>query len=120
VLLPWLRASGRGDVVFVNSTSSLGPRPGVGQFAATQAALRSVADSLRGEVNEQGVRVMSIFPGRTATGRQERLHVAEGRDYRPEDLMQAGDVAAMVATALAMPRTAEVTEIVMRPFVKPR
>jgi NADP-dependent 3-hydroxy acid dehydrogenase YdfG len=115
-LLPMLRAS-RGDVVFVNSTAALGPRPGVGQYAATKAALRAVADSLRGEVNGEGLRVLSIFPGRTATPLQERIHAHEGRDYLPERLMQPDDVAAMVVAALELPRTAEVTEIVMRPFV---
>ena len=87
-LLPRLRASGRGEVVFIGSTSALGPRPGVGQFAATQAALRSLADTLRAEVNEHGVRVMTLYAGRTATGRQRHLHAVEGREYRPEELMQ--------------------------------
>src|SRR5207244_6230485 len=77
-LLPLLRRAG-GDVIFVNSTACLGPRAGAGQFAATQAALRAVADSLRDEVNGQGVRVMSVFPGRTATPRQERIHALEGK-----------------------------------------
>jgi NADP-dependent 3-hydroxy acid dehydrogenase YdfG len=117
-LLPMLKQS-RGDIVFVNSTAALGPRPGVAQFAATQAALRAVTDSLRGEVNADGVRVLSIFPGRTATPRQERIHASEGKDYLPERLMQPDDVASMVVAALELPRTAEVTEIVMRPTVKP-
>lgn len=117
-LLAPLRES-RGDVVFVNSTAALGARPDVGQFAATQAGLRAVADSVRSELNPQHVRVLSVFPGRTATARQERIHAHEGRDYRPEQLMQSDDVAAMVVAALDLPRTAEVKEIVMRPFARP-
>lgn len=117
-LLPMLRTA-RGDIVFVNSTSALGPRPGVGQYAATQAALRSLADALRGEVNGDGVRVLSVFPGRTATPLQKRVHIDEGKDYVPERLMQPEDLAAMVAAALELPRTAEVTEIVLRPLRKP-
>jgi NADP-dependent 3-hydroxy acid dehydrogenase YdfG len=117
-LLPLLREA-QGQVVFVNSTAGLGARPGVGQFAATQAAFRSMADSLRQEVNEQGIRVLSLFPGRTATPRQERIHGIEGKDYRPEQLMQPEDVARMAISTLELPRTAEVTDIVMRPFVKP-
>jgi NAD(P)-dependent dehydrogenase (short-subunit alcohol dehydrogenase family) len=117
-LLPMLRAGG-GDLVFVNSTSALGPRPGVGQYAATQAALRSIADAARGELNTEGVRVLSVFAGRTASPRQERIHAAEGRDYAPERLMQPEDVAAMVTAALELPRSAEVMELAMRPFLKP-
>ena len=50
---------------------------GVGQFATTQHAMKAVADSLRDEVNTSGVRVMSIFLGRTATERQRAIFAAE-------------------------------------------
>jgi len=36
---------------------------------ATQHALRAIADSLRDEVNADGIRVLSVYPGRTATPR---------------------------------------------------
>jgi NADP-dependent 3-hydroxy acid dehydrogenase YdfG len=117
-LLPALKTS-RGQVVFMNSTAALHPGAGVGQYAATSAAVRVIADSLRDEINEDGVRVLSVFPGRTATPRQKRIHAGEGRDYLPERLMQPSDVARMVVAALELPRTAEVTELSMRPFLKP-
>jgi NADP-dependent 3-hydroxy acid dehydrogenase YdfG len=67
-------------------------------------------------VNRDGIRVLSVFPGRTATPpTQERLHALEGRPYRPESLLQPEDVAAVVVHALCLPRTAEVTEIKIRP-----
>jgi NADP-dependent 3-hydroxy acid dehydrogenase YdfG len=116
--LPLLVAAG-GDVVFVNSSIAGRARAGAGQFAATQAALKAIADSLRDEVNASGVRVLNMFPGRTATKRQADIHAYEGKDYRPEHLMQPQDVAGIVVSALALPRTAEVTEISMRPFIKP-
>src|SRR5262249_25211416 len=47
---------------------------------------------------------------RTATPMQEAIFRREGRTYRPELLLQPSDVAAMVATSLALERTAEVTE----------
>ena len=78
-----------------------------------------MGDSLRDEVNEDGVRVLSVFPGRTATPRQERIHAGEGREYRPERLLQPADVASVVVCALELPRTAEVTDISLRPFLKP-
>jgi NADP-dependent 3-hydroxy acid dehydrogenase YdfG len=117
-LLPALREAG-GHVVFVNSSAALNARAGNGQFAATEAAVKAVADSLREEVNADGVRVLSVFPGRTATPRQERIHAGEGRHYVPERLMQPEDVAAVVMAALELPRTAEVTDISLRPFLKP-
>jgi NAD(P)-dependent dehydrogenase (short-subunit alcohol dehydrogenase family) len=117
-LLPMLRTR-RGQVVFVNSSIGLSTRAGAGQFAATQHALRAMADTLRDEVNPDGIRVTSIYPGRTATPRQATLHALEGRAYRPERLMQPDDVAAMVLGALGLARTAEVTDIRIRPMLKP-
>jgi len=116
-LLPLLRA-GHGQVVFMNSTVGLEARAGVGQYASTQHALRGIADALRAEVNADGVRVLTVYLGRTATARQKRIFQLEGRRYAPELLMQPDDVAQMVMAAVGLPRTAEVTEIRMRPLVK--
>jgi NADP-dependent 3-hydroxy acid dehydrogenase YdfG len=116
-LLPQLIAR-QGDIVFINSTQGIAAAPGISQFAATQHAMKAVADALRGEINEAGVRVLTLHAGRTATPRQARIFAGEGREYRPELLMQPEDVAAMLAATLALPRTAEVTSIAMRPMRK--
>jgi len=115
-LLPLLREQ-RGQIVFINS--SVANRPagaGAGQFVATQYALRAVADALRAEVNPEGIRVTSVYPGRTASPRTAALFEKENRAYRPELLMQAEDVAQMVTQILSLPGTAEVTDISMRPM----
>jgi NADP-dependent 3-hydroxy acid dehydrogenase YdfG len=117
-LLPLLR-KGPGQIVVVNSSIvSRPPQPGVGQFAATQHALRTLTDTLRQEVNADGVRVLSVFPGRTATSRQQQLFAEEGRRYQPELLLQPDDLATIIVTALWLPRTAEVTDIHIRPMLK--
>ncbi|MBA2961250.1 MULTISPECIES: SDR family oxidoreductase [Ramlibacter] len=117
VLLPALLAA-RGQVVFVNSSAGLSAGANVGQYAATKHALRAMADSLRAEVNPGGVRVLSLYLGRTATAMQEELHGVEGKPYRPELLIQPADVAAAALHALQAPRNVEITEICMRPMVK--
>jgi NADP-dependent 3-hydroxy acid dehydrogenase YdfG len=116
-LLPLLRAC-RGQVVFVNSTVGLEARAGVGQYASTQHALRAIADALRAEVNPDGVRVLNVYLGRTATARQARIFQQEGRPYSPALLIQPDDVAEIVVAALRLPRTVEVTAIRMRPLAK--
>jgi NADP-dependent 3-hydroxy acid dehydrogenase YdfG len=115
--LAQLRGS-QGQIVFVNSSAGKTANPGVGQYSATQHAVRAIADSLRAEVNADGVRVTVIHPGRTASPRQARIHAIENRPYAPERLMQPSDVAAVVLAALRLPRTAEVTEISLRPMLK--
>lgn len=109
----------QGQVLFVNSSIIRAANiAGRGGYAATKHALKAVADSLRDEVNEHGVRVISLMPGTTATDGQERLHKAAGKPYRPERLLQPDDIARAVCDALALPRTAEVTDLHIRPMRK--
>ena len=117
IMLPLLRKSA-GQIVFINSSAGLRSPAGTGQFSATQHAFRSLADSLRDEINPDGIRVLSVYPGRTATPRLAKLFEKEGRAYRPELLLQAVDVAEMVTHSLRLPRTAEVTDISIRPMQK--
>jgi NADP-dependent 3-hydroxy acid dehydrogenase YdfG len=107
-----------GQVIFINSTQGLKAAAGVGQFAATQHAIKAVSDSLRDEVNASGVRVTSIFLGRTATERQRAIFAIEGRPYPPERLIQPADVGGLVLFLLRLPRTSEVTDILLRPMQK--
>jgi NADP-dependent 3-hydroxy acid dehydrogenase YdfG len=117
-LLPALCAA-EGEIVFVNSTAGLNARANSGQFAATQHALRAIADSLREDVNARGVRVLSVYCGRTATPRQARIHALEERLYAPEKLIQPGDVASIVVDSLTLARSAELTDVKVRPRSKP-
>ena len=116
-LLPLL-IKAKGQVVFINSTQALRAAAGLGQYAATKHAVKAVADSLRDEVNANGVRVLSLFLGRTASERQRAIFAAEGRPYPPERLIQPADVAELVLSLLRLPRTSEVTDIVLRPMQK--
>ena len=109
---------GQGDIVFVNSTSVFSEARGMGCFAATQHALRSLADTLRAEINDSGVRVLTVYPGRTATPRQKKMHAEEGREYRQEILLQPEDVAEVVHCCTTLPRTAEVMDLRIRPRQK--
>ena len=116
-LLPMLK-SRHGQVVFINSSSGITAKPLSGQYDSTKHALKAIADSLRGEINVYGVRVLSVHLGRTASEMQERICRMEGKPYRPELLLQPQDVASVILNALSLPRTAEVTDIWIRPMVK--
>ena len=117
-LLPALRES-EGQVVFINSSVGLAARANVAQYAATKHALKALADSLRDEVNADGIRVSSVYPGRTATPLQAEIHAFEGKPYPPERLLQPENVASVVLNALVLPRGAELTDVMVRPMLKP-
>lgn len=110
-----LKAS-KGQIVLSNQTQGLDAGKSVSQFAATQHALKPLADSLRKEINADGVRVSSVFPSRTAMLRMERIFAYEGKPFPPELLLQPEDVLGLVMSPLLTPRTAEVTELSIRPM----
>ena len=114
ILLPALRAA-RGHVVFVNSGAGLRVGAGWGSYAASKFAVRAIADGLREEERANGVRVTTVYPGRTATLMQEKVHRQEGADYDASRWMRASSVATTILTALDLPPDAEITELMVRP-----
>lgn len=114
LLLPQLRLA-RGHVVFVNSGAGLNANAGWSAYAASKHGLKALADSLRAEEKDGGVRVTSVYPGRTATPMQVKVHRQEGREYDPERWITPEAVATTVLTALDLPESAEITDLRVRP-----
>jgi NADP-dependent 3-hydroxy acid dehydrogenase YdfG len=117
IFLPTL-AKNEGHIVFINSTAGLVGAAGLSQYSATKHALKGLADSLRDEVNSHGVRVLSVYLGRTATPMQARVHQWEGKFYAPEQLIQPEQVASVVMGALLLGPEAEITDVRIRPRKK--
>lgn len=113
-LLPALRAS-EGLIVFVNSGAGQNAKAGWGGYAASKFALRALADSLRDEESDRGLRVTSIYPGRTATPMQREVRVQEGGEFEPENYLRPEDVARMVAEVVRLPSGATVPDLSVRP-----
>jgi NAD(P)-dependent dehydrogenase (short-subunit alcohol dehydrogenase family) len=117
-LLPLLRLS-HGHIVFVNSSAGIRPSAGVAAYGATKHALRGLADVLRDELNPFGVRVTSVYPGRTRTPMQASVHRWEGRDVPLDGLLEPDDIASMVVALLTLPPRAEVTDLHIWPTRPP-
>lgn len=114
LLLPRLRRA-RGQVLFVNSGAGLAAHPQWAAYAASKHGLKALADALRGEEAEHGVRVTTVYPGRTATPMQAQVHAQEGRDYDPDAWIDPASVVTAVLTALDLPRDAVITDLSVKP-----
>ncbi|MEO7100024.1 MAG: SDR family NAD(P)-dependent oxidoreductase [Luteolibacter sp.] len=106
----------KGQLVFINSTVGLRAGTGVSQYAATKHALKAVADSLRHEVKCHGMRVLSVFLGRTATPMLEAICKMEGTPFEADLFIQPQDVARAVVESLSLPRTMEIADVTIRPM----
>jgi NAD(P)-dependent dehydrogenase (short-subunit alcohol dehydrogenase family) len=112
LLLPALRAAA-GTVVFVNSGSGLNARSPLTSYGASKFALRAYADGLRQE--EPGVRVCTLYPGRTATSMQRRVRAAESGEYRESDYLAPSTVAGVIELMLSLPADGVITDLTLRP-----
>lgn len=116
--LPHLRET-RGTVVFVNSSAGLAASAEWSAYAASKFGLRAFADALRAEEVEHGTRVTTVYPSRTATPMQEKVHDQEGRIYDPSRWIRPETVVSTILHALDLPSDATIPDVTVRP-VQPR
>ena len=114
LLLPQVRSE-RGTVLFVNSGAGLRANAGWGSYAASKFALRALADALREEEAPHGVRVSTVYPGRTATPMQQKVREQEDAAYDPAAFIDPATVAATIAFILNAPRDAQLPDVSVRP-----
>ena len=118
LLLPLLRASGRGHVVAINSGAGfMTGSPGSTAYNGSKHALRVFTDALREEERGQ-IRVTSIHPGRTHSDMQRRLQEQMGRRYDESEFVTQQSVADTVRLALDATAEAQIESLVIRPVFK--
>ncbi|OYT73960.1 MAG: short-chain dehydrogenase [Chloracidobacterium sp. CP2_5A] len=94
--LPGMLARRQGVVVNVASTAAFQAVPNLGAYAATKAYVLSFSEALHEECRGQGVLVMALCPGATATEFFNTANMAEGtardmlrRAQTPEEVVEA-------------------------------
>ncbi|MEO7003330.1 MAG: SDR family oxidoreductase [Ktedonobacterales bacterium] len=65
--VPVMRQQGGGLIINVSSMVSRMRIPGLGAYAATKAALNMLSDTARGELANDSIRVITVYPRMTAT-----------------------------------------------------
>jgi NADP-dependent 3-hydroxy acid dehydrogenase YdfG len=114
---------GAGDVVFISSLSGRRvPRADSTVYAATKHAITAVAEGLRMDVHERGVRVINVEPGLVRTEFPESSYASAQEYYAEKEYspLEAADVAAAVVYAVQQPPRVSVNEILVRPTEQPK
>jgi len=113
---PLLRRQGSGIIVNISSVAAHHAWPTWGVYGAAKAALNHFSKSLYLELRPHGVRVVSIYPGKTDTPMLRTLLAEIGKAYQAERYCRPSDIARATVDALLLPRHVEIPEVIIRPF----
>ncbi|MGP4914928.1 SDR family oxidoreductase [Brachybacterium tyrofermentans] len=122
-LLPAVRASGRGDLLFVTSVAAQEAYPGGSGYNAAKAGEHMLAAALRLELNGEPIRVIEVAPGmvRTEEFSLVRLGDQDAADKvydGVENPLTARDCADVISYALGAPHHVNLDLITVRPLAQ--
>jgi NAD(P)-dependent dehydrogenase (short-subunit alcohol dehydrogenase family) len=96
LLLPGMRARGRGTIVNISSDAGVNAYPGWGGYGASKAALEHLSRILAKELDGSGVRVLSIDPGDMNTEMHQLAEPGVDLSHLPDPSIVAPRVLAEV------------------------
>ncbi len=107
--LPAMLQRKRGDIFFMSSIAGLGAYPNAAAYCAAKFGVTGLAQVLREETKEHGVRVCCVHPGATWSPSWAKSGV------KPERIMPAEDIARAILDVHRLSRRTVVEEIILRP-----
>jgi len=107
--LPAMLKRKSGDIFFMSSIAGLGAYPNATGYCAAKFGVTGLAQVLRAETKDRGVRVCCVHPGATWSPSWEKSGV------QPERIMPAEDIARAILDVYRLGRRTVVEEIVLRP-----
>lgn len=109
---------GHGHIVNVGSMSADEREAGSDVYVATKAAIQAWSESLRKSVNEQGVRVTLVEPGKVGT-ELGSVPPEEQREQEAEyEMLKAEDVAEIIRYCLVQPARCDIVSLQVRPHLQ--
>lgn len=112
--VPLMKASGEGDIVLVGSESALQGAKAGAVYCATKFAIRGLAQSLRADCSNAGIRVTLVNPGPVDSDFFDELKFApmSGQEFA----IDSNDVAEAILHAIAQPANVVTEEINLQPL----
>jgi short-subunit dehydrogenase len=107
--LPAMAKAEGAHIFNICSVASLRAYPNGGSYSISKYALLGFSDNLREELRTRHIKVTSVAPGAVYTPSWE------GSGVLPQRIMEAGDVADMIAAISKLSYMANVEHLVMRP-----
>ena len=105
-----LKSKKNGKIVFISSVAGLQPYKNSTAYVSSKYAVRGFAASLREELREFNVKVITVFPGAVNTPIWDDKNMDELR----EDMIKADDLTETIFHAINAPNNCVTEEITIR------
>lgn len=112
LVLPAMKASGKGHIVNISSVAGTTGIPGMAGYCATKYAVRGLSHALFKEVRKHGVKVTCIYPGSVKTNFFDVIPSVEPSD----DMMMPEDIASTIVHCLNASDNYHHVDIEVRPL----
>ena len=99
-----------GRLVFINSVAGINAYPYSSAYVASKFGLRGFTASLREELREHNIKVISVHPGAIDTPFWNNVNV----DFPKDEMLKSDDVAESVVHAILAPNNVVQEEVVIR------
>lgn len=108
----------RGHIVLVGSMSADVREEGSSVYVATKSAIQGFAESLRKEVNSDGIKVSLVEPGAVGSDMQATTPEEERAKQEKGEMLRAEDIAVCVHYILTQPLRCDVVSVQIRPHLQ--
>lgn len=108
--IPSMKKRKKGNLVFINSVAGRHGYPFSAGYVASKFGLRGLAESLRNELRQEGIKVSSVYPGAVDSDFWENVNV----DFPRSDMMNPQEVAEAILFAINQQGSAVLEDIVIR------
>lgn len=107
-----------GHIVLIGSMSADVRESGSSVYVATKSAIQGFAESLRKEVNPDGIKVSLVEPGAVGSDMQDTTPAEERDNQQKGEMLRAEDIAVAVHYILTQPRRCDVVSLQIRPHLQ--
>ena len=108
--IPGMKQKKKGTLVFMNSVAGKKGYPYSAAYVASKYGMRGLADSLREELREDNIKVISIHPGAVDTPFWD----GAGANFPREEMLDTNTLAQSIVHAIQSPGNFTIEELVVR------
>jgi len=109
-IVPLMIKNNSGKIVFINSVAGLKPYPYSSIYVASKYGLRGFSSSIREELREHNIKVISVHPGAIDTPFWNNIK----GDFPRDKMLSSIDIASSVIDAILSPNNIVQEEVVIR------